>query len=104
MNQDLLALVQFGAHRNVSANAELLDQLCTPCMDLVLSEAAGFVQALAGLLESVEHLGLPGAWSDRLEILLMARDVPTLCTRAARWRDAVCVRVERFGRRGTEPY
>jgi hypothetical protein len=57
-------------------------------MDLVLSEAAGLVQALAGLLESKDYPGLPLELQD---ILLKARYVPTLCTRAARWRDAVCV-------------
>ncbi|MAS44213.1 MAG: hypothetical protein CML43_13995, partial [Rhodobacteraceae bacterium] len=84
LNQAPLTLAEFGAElrrKNDSGlplEAQLLDQLCTPCMDLVLSEAAGLAKAFADFFG--EHSHIPPFVPD---LLRMAQYLPTACIRAA---------------------
>merc|ERR1719313_410642 len=86
-NQAPLALAQFGVEK--LDPTQTLESFCTPCMDQILSAAAGVVSAVAPLFDSLpEHrqadvqLG-PKGRADPRDFVLMAQYLPATCLRAS---------------------
>jgi len=82
LNQAPIALTQFGEGK-VDV-AEMLDSLCTPCIDSMLSAAAGVVQALAPYAELLPSSPMgPQERANPRDFVLMAQYIPTICIRAS---------------------
>merc|ERR1719379_723028 len=89
LNQAPLALAQFGDEK--LDMTQTLDSFCTPCMDSILSAAAGVVSALAPYAEAVPPHALgPYDRADPRDFVLMAQYLPATCQRASSTGD-VCI-------------